>query len=119
MSASGTNLAVYATESDATGDINVLEQTSAAAAISSIDKAIGKVSDERSKLGAIQNRLDHTINNLSATEENLTAANSRIKDVDMAKEMMNLSKQQILSQAGTAMLAQANQMPQGVLQLLG
>jgi flagellin len=70
-------------------------------------------------LGAYQNRLDHTINNLSAAEENLTAAESRISDVDMAKEMMNMSKNQILSQAGTAMLAQANQLPQGVLQLLG
>jgi len=99
--------------------IDVTTQSGAAAAIKTIDDAIQDVSDERSKLGAVQNRLDHTINNLSATEENLTAANSRIRDVDMAKEMMNLSKQQILSQAGTAMLAQANQMPQGVLQLLG
>jgi len=99
--------------------INVTSQSGAASAIDTLDKAIQSVSDERSKLGAVQNRLDHTINNLSATEENLTAANSRIKDVDMAKEMMNMSKQQILSQAGTAMLAQANQMPQGVLQLLG
>jgi flagellin len=100
-------------------NIDVTTQTGAADAIKTIDDAIQDVSDERSKLGAVQNRLDHTINNLSATEENLTAANSRIKDVDMAKEMMNMSKQQILSQAGTAMLAQANQMPQGVLQLLG
>ena len=99
--------------------IDVTSQSGASTAISTIDSAIQSVSDERSKLGAVQNRLDHTINNLSATEENLTAANSRIKDVDMAKEMMNMSKQQILSQAGTAMLAQANQMPQGVLQLLG
>jgi len=99
--------------------INVTTQSGASSAIATIDSAIQSVSDERSKLGAVQNRLDHTINNLSATEENLTAANSRIKDVDMAKEMMNMSKQQILSQAGTAMLAQANQMPQGVLQLLG
>jgi flagellin len=99
--------------------IDVTTQSGADAAIGTIDAAIGEVSTERSKLGAMQNRLDHTINNLSTSEENLTAANSRIKDVDMAKEMMNLSKQQILSQAGTAMLAQANQMPQGVLQLLG
>jgi len=104
------------------GDISALKvdsQTLADGAIASLDDAISGVSSERSKLGAIQNRLEHTINNLSASEENLTAANSRIRDVDMAKEMMNLSKQQILSQAGTAMLAQANQMPQGVLQLLG
>jgi len=108
-----------ATFDGGSGSINVTTQTGAADAIDTIDAAIQTVSDERSKLGAVQNRLDHTINNLSATEENLTAANSRIKDVDMAKEMMNMSKQQILSQAGTAMLAQANQMPQGVLQLLG
>jgi flagellin len=99
--------------------INVSTQEKADEAITTLDEAIKTVSAERSKLGAVQNRLDHTINNLSASEENLTAANSRIKDVDMAKEMMNMSKQQILSQAGTAMLAQANQMPQGVLQLLG
>jgi len=99
--------------------LSVSSQTAADTAIDTLDGAISAVSSERSKLGAIQNRLEHTINNLSASEENLTAANSRIKDVDMAKEMMNLSKQQILSQAGTAMLAQANQMPQGVLQLLG
>jgi len=107
------NLAVH------TGNLSVTSQANADAAIATVDAAIGEVSAERSKLGAMQNRLDHTINNLSVSEENLTAANSRIKDVDMAKEMMNLSKQQILSQAGTAMLAQANQMPQGVLQLLG
>jgi len=111
--------AVDASGNVAAANIDVSSQSGAAAAIETLDTAIQSVSDERSKLGAVQNRLDHTINNLSATEENLTAANSRIKDVDMAKEMMNMSKQQILSQAGTAMLAQANQMPQGVLQLLG
>ena len=99
--------------------IDVTTQSGAAKAIKTLDSAIQSVSDERAKLGSVQNRLEHTTNNLSATEENLTAANSRIKDVDMAKEMMNMSKQQILSQAGTAMMAQANQMPQGVLQLLG
>ena len=114
LSASGTT-ATYNAE---TG-LNVSTQEKADKAITTLDEAIKTVSAERSKLGAVQNRLDHTINNLSASEENLTAANSRIKDVDMAKEMMNMSKQQILSQAGTAMLAQANQMPQGVLQLLG
>ncbi|RAK08591.1 flagellin [Halanaerobium saccharolyticum] len=107
------------TEYIAETGLNVSTQEKADAAITTLDEAIKTVSAERSKLGAVQNRLDHTINNLSASEENLTAANSRIKDVDMAKEMMNMSKQQILSQAGTAMLAQANQMPQGVLQLLG
>ncbi|MGG3844717.1 flagellin Hag [Aeribacillus composti] len=92
--------------------------TNANAAITAIDKAIEQVSTERSKLGAIQNRLEHTINNLGATSENLTAAESRIRDVDMAKEMMEFTKNNILTQAAQAMLAQANQVPQGVLQLL-
>jgi flagellin len=86
--------------------------------ITSVDNAIKAVSDERAKLGAKQNRLEHTINNLTATSENLTAAESRIRDVDMASEMMNFTKNNILNQAATAMLAQANQAPQGVLQLL-
>ncbi|MFL2124873.1 flagellin [Marinilactibacillus psychrotolerans] len=87
--------------------------------IASIDGAIDAVSVERSNLGAKQNRLEHTINNLTTTKENLSEANSRIRDVDMAEEMMSFTKSNILSQASTAMLAQANQMPQGVLQLLG
>lgn len=87
-------------------------------ALARVDAAISKVSAERSKLGAIQNRLDHTSNNLSVTAENLTAAESRIRDVDMAQEMLNFTKYNILSQASTAMLAQANQLPQSVLQLL-
>ncbi|BAE84811.1 hypothetical protein DSY3022 [Desulfitobacterium hafniense Y51] len=90
----------------------------ATAAVSIINNAIETVSAERSKLGAIQNRLEHTINNLGTSSENLTAAESRIRDVDMAKEMMNFQKNNILSQAAQAMLAQANQQPQGVLQLL-
>ncbi len=106
-------------EVKANGGIDVSSQVAADAAIKTIDDAITTVSAERSKLGAVQNRLDHTINNLTATSENLSAAESRIRDVDMAKEMMNFTKNNILSQAGTAMLAQANQMPQGVLQLLG
>jgi len=101
------------------GSIDVNTQTGASSAISAIDTAIESVSAERSKLGATQNRLDHTINNLTTTSENISAAESRIRDVDMAKEMMEFTKNNILSQAGTAMLAQANQMPQGVLQLLG
>ncbi|MGE4284124.1 MAG: flagellin Hag [Clostridia bacterium] len=88
------------------------------AALSSIDAAISSVSSERSKLGASQNRLEHTIKNLDNASENLTAAESRVRDVDMAKEMMEYSKQNILQQAAQAMLAQANQAPQGVLQLL-
>jgi len=87
-------------------------------AIGKIDIAINRVSSERAKLGALQNRLEHTINNLSVTSENLSASESRIRDVDMAKEMMNFTKYNILQQAATAMLAQANQMPQTVLQLL-
>ena len=99
--------------------IDVTSESGAQDAIASLDDAIASVSAERSKLGAYQNRLDHTINNLNTAEENLTAAESRVSDVDMAKEMMSFTKSQILSQAGTAMMAQANQLPQGVLQLLG
>jgi len=98
--------------------INVSTQAAADAAITVIDEAIVTVSGERSKLGAIQNRLEHTIANLSTSSENLTAAESRIRDVDIAVEMMNFTKYQILSQASTAMLAQANAKPQAVLQLL-
>ena len=86
--------------------------------ITVIDAAIQTVSDHRATFGAQQNRLEHTINNLTTTKENLSEANSRIRDVDMAEEMMEFTKSNILSQAATAMLAQANQMPQGVLQLL-
>ncbi len=86
--------------------------------ISVIDKAIAKVSDQRAALGAVQNRLEHTINNLTATNENLSDANSRIRDVDMAEEMMTFTKSNILSQAATSMLAQANAMPNSVLNLL-
>ncbi|APH20070.1 flagellin [Clostridium botulinum] len=86
--------------------------------IATIDTAINKVSGERAKLGANQNRLEHTIANLDNSAENLQAAESRIRDVDMAKEMMNFTKTNILTQAAQAMLAQANQAPQGVLQLL-
>ena len=91
---------------------------SATGAISAIDAAIGNVSTMRSTFGAVQNRLEHTLNNISTYQENLTASESRIRDVDMASEMVNFSKLQILQQAGTAMLAQANQAPQGVLSLL-
>ena len=90
----------------------------AASAISAIDSAISQVSNERAKLGAIQNRFEHTISNLSVAAENLAASESRIRDTDMAQEMVAFTRAQILSQAGTAMLAQANQAPQGVLQLL-
>ncbi|GIN39728.1 MULTISPECIES: flagellin Hag [Heyndrickxia] len=101
-----------------TGNIAVSTNGAASLAISALDSAIAAVSTQRSKLGAYQNRLEHTINNLSTSSENLTAAESRVRDVDMAKEMMAQTKNSILSQAAQAMLAQANQQPQGVLQLL-
>jgi flagellin len=99
--------------------LSVASSSDAAKAIDVLGAAIAKVSTERSKLGAFQNRLEHTINNLGTSAENLTAAESRIRDVDMAKEMMEFTKQNILNQAATAMLAQANMLPQSVLQLLG
>ncbi|MCX7748434.1 MAG: flagellin [Clostridia bacterium] len=92
--------------------------TGAQSAITALDTAIGTVSTNRATLGAKQNRLEHTISNLDTAAENLQAAESRIKDVDMAKEMMTYTKTNILNQAAQAMLAQANQAPQGVLQLL-
>jgi len=101
-----------------TATVNLTSQVSASAAITTIDTAIRKVSSERAMLGAMQNRLEHTINNLNTTSENLTASEARVRDVDMAKEMMEFTKNSILQQAATAMLAQANQQPQGVLQLL-
>jgi len=97
----------------------VLTQDGANKAIANINNAIEKVSAERSKLGAIQNRLEHTIANLGTSAENLQAAESRIRDVDMAEEIMAFTKNNILQQAATAMLAQANMAPQSVLQLLG
>jgi flagellin-like hook-associated protein FlgL len=90
----------------------------ATSAISALDKAVKSVSTTRADLGAIQNRFDHTINNLNVAVENLTASESRIRDADMAQEMVQFTRNQILSQAGTAMLAQANQASQGVLSLL-
>jgi flagellin len=98
--------------------LDVSTADKATAAISVLDSAISNVSAERSKLGAVQNRLEHTINNLGTASQNLTSAQSRIADVDMAKEMSEFSKNNILSQAAQAMLAQANQQPQQVLQLL-
>lgn len=99
--------------------VSVSTREQASGTITKIDDAITKVSDQRSALGAVQNRLEHTINNLGAASENLTAAESRIRDTDMAKEMMEFTKNNILMQAAQSMLAQANQQPQGVLQLLG
>jgi flagellin len=106
-------------EVKADGGINVSDQKSADKAITTINEAIETVSAERSKLGAMQNRLEHTIANLGTSAENLQAAESRIRDLDMAEEIMAFTKNNILQQAATAMLAQANMAPQSVLQLLG
>lgn len=100
-------------------DIDISTQEGAANSIDKINNAINTVSSTRGDLGAVQNRLEHTINNLGVTEENMTSAESRIRDTDMAKTMMEYTKNNILVQASQAMLAQANQLPQGVLQLLG
>ena len=98
--------------------VDALDLTDAAASLTAVDAAITTVSTFRGNLGAYQNRLEHTIANLGVTVENLTASESRIRDTDMAQEMVAFTRAQILSQAGTAMLAQANQSSQGVLQLL-
>ncbi len=99
-------------------DIDISDVAGAKDAIDIANAAIDAISSMRSTFGALQNRLDHTINNLGVQTENITAAESRIRDVDMAKEMMAYTKNNILVQASQAMLAQANQVPQGVLQLL-
>jgi len=112
VSATGTDNVM----NEAALDISTTEK--ATAAISVVDNAIKKVSEERSRLGAYQNRLEYTTNNLNTSSENLTAAESRIRDTDMAKEMMNFTKYNILNQAAQSMLAQANQQPQNVLSLL-
>jgi flagellin len=113
------NKALSAGDSVTVGGINVSTQSAANSAVTAIDKAIQTVSTERAKLGAYQNRLEHTINNLSTASENLTAASSRITDVDMAQEMAEFTKENVLAQAAVSMLAQANQQPQMVLKLLG
>lgn len=102
--------------------VNAMDLTTAAAAqtaLGTIDAAIGVLSTARATVGAMQNRLEVTVSNLRVEEENLTAANSRIRDVDVARETAELTRNQIMSQAGTAMLAQANQLPSAALQLLG
>ena len=99
-------------------NVDVSTQTGASNSLGKIDEAIQKVSKQRSLLGAVQNRLEHTIANLDNTAENLQAAESGIRDVDMAAEMVTMSKYNILQQAGQSMLAQANQATQGVLSLL-
>ena len=102
----------------AAANLDVTTATAASTTLAAIDTAIGAVSTQRANLGAVQNRLEHTVKNLNVASENLAASESRIRDTDMAKEMMSFTRSQILSQAGTAMLAQANQAPQGVLSLL-
>ena len=102
----------------AASGVDVSTQVAASTAITTIDTAINNVSTERAKFGAMQNRLEHTINNLGTSAQNLTAAESNIRDVDMAAEMSNFTKNQVLAQAGVAMLAQANQSPQTILKLL-
>ena len=101
------------------GDLDISSQEGAAAALDKIKAAINAVSDTRGNMGALQNRLDHTINNLGVMRENIQNAESQIRDTDVAEEMMTYTKNNILNQSAQAMLAQANQLPQGVLQLLG
>jgi flagellin len=111
-----TALASFATAIGGTSSSAVI--SAAQGMITQVDAAISQVSTIRGGLGAVQNRLEHTISNLGVASENLTASESRIKDLDMAAEMVTFTKTQILSQAGTAILAQANQAPQGILSLL-
>lgn len=110
---------IGATGASGVGGVNVSTVTGAQTAIDNIDNAINTISTARANLGAYQNRFEHTIANVNVAIENLSASESRIRDTDMAQEMMSLTRSQILAQAGTAMLAQANQAPQSVLQLLG
>ncbi|TCP57840.1 flagellin [Tumebacillus sp. BK434] len=119
MTGSALHNSIHSTAIKSITDANSSNAVKAASKlITAIDGGIETVNKERSKLGAVQNRLEHTINNLQTAAENLTAAESRIRDVDMASEMVKFTKNQILTQAGTSMLAQANQAPQGVLSLL-
>ncbi len=114
----GGQITVAATTAPAAVTAVVTDATTSRAAIEAIDAAIALTSTARGTLGATQNRLESTINNLSVTTENLSASESRIRDTDMASEMVNFTKNQILQQAGTAMLGQANSVPQSVLSLL-
>jgi flagellin len=114
---SGTGAATSVAASSTTG-LDFTTSANAQSSITRLDTAISAVSTARAGLGALQNRFEHTINNLNVSVENLSASESRIRDADMAQEMMQFTRNQILSQAGTAMLAQANQGSQGVLQLL-
>jgi flagellin len=115
---SGTTITGLDSAGLATSTADLTSTANAVTAIGTLDTALKDVSTVRAKLGAFQNRFEHTINNLNVAVENLSASESRIRDTDMASEMVNFTKSQILSQAGTAMLAQANQAPQSVLKLL-
>ena len=121
-SLSGQTIAISISQMDAASlgvdGLDVTSNSAAGTAMSKIQAAIDTVSTQRSDLGALQNRLEHTINNLDTTSENTSAAESRIRDTDMADEMVQYSKNNILAQAGQSMLAQANQQTQGVLSLL-
>jgi flagellin len=112
------NIAIGAVDSKTLGTANMDLTKDADTAIDMVGKAIASVSDTRASLGAFQNRFEHTINNLNVSVENLSASESRIRDTDMAQEMVGFTRNQILTQAGTAMLSQANQASQGVLSLL-
>jgi flagellin len=120
---SGNNVKVKLTDARTTAlgidELTVHPRSTAEDAITKIDSAITKVTEERSKYGAFQNALEHINSNISNAEINLSASESRIRDVDMTKEMMNQTKSSVLAQASQAMLAQANQQLQGLLQLLG
>lgn len=105
-------------DNDPQKSISILKPKDANEAMEKIDQAIEKVSEERAKYGAIQNRMEHSINNLGIASENLQAADSRIRDTDVAKEIVEFSKNKIIAQSGTAMLAQANSAPQEVLKLI-
>jgi flagellin len=119
LTLTGTNPGANAsTATLAAAQVGFTQASGASAAITAIDAAIKTVSNTRGDLGALQNRFEHTVNNLNVTVENLSASESRIRDADMAQEMMQFTRNQILSQAGTSMLAQANQGSQGVLSLL-
>ncbi len=118
----GDTVSVSLTDTDAAGlgisGLDVTTDAGAAAAMTALDGAIQSVGATRGDIGALQNRFESMINNLQVTTENLVASESRIRDTDMAVEMTNFTKSQILTQAGTSMLAQANQVPQTVLSLL-
>ncbi|WP_222265381.1 flagellin N-terminal helical domain-containing protein [Modestobacter marinus] len=119
VSAAGTATGGFDATDLGVAGITLATKAGANAAITAIDEAITQVSSARANLGALQNRFEHTINNLNTTNENLTASESRIRDTDMAQEMTNFTRTQVLTQAGTSMLAQANQSTQSILKLLG